>query len=126
MVQAMNMHRAFHLQLLPMEVLPRQVFNLEILQHSYGQQTLYQQLMSLGANVELPEICDATDVTLTVLEGEGTLTLNQEVVTLEPGMFVFIPAHMLYTLRTQTSLIFLLIRCEPEPTASESAWVVNF
>ncbi len=126
MVQAMNMHRAFHLQLLPIEALPHRVINLEIVQHSYGRKTLYQQnLMSLGAEVELLEICDATDVTLTVLEGQGSLTLHEEVVILEPGMFVFIPAQTPHTLRTQASLVFLLIRCEPDPFASESAWVIN-
>lgn len=115
MVQAMNMHRAFHLQLLPIEALPHQAINLEIVQHSYAQQTIYQQnLMSLGTEVELLEICDAKDVTLTVLEGQGSLALHEEVLTLEPGMFVFIPAQTPHTLRTQASLIFLLIRCEPE------------
>ncbi|MBV9388719.1 MAG: cupin domain-containing protein [Chroococcidiopsidaceae cyanobacterium CP_BM_ER_R8_30] len=116
MVQAMNMHRAFHLQLLLIGSLPHQAINLEIVQHSYARQTMYQQnLMSLGTEAELLEICDAKDVTLTVLEGQGSLTLYEEVLTLEPGMFVFIPAQTPHTLRTQASLIFLLVRCEPEP-----------
>lgn len=127
MVQAMNMHRAFHLQLLPIEASPHQAINLEIVQHSYGQQTLYEQnLISLGAEVELPEICDAKDVTLTVLEGQGSLILHEEVVILAPGTFVFIPAYTPHTLRTQTNLISLLIRCEPDPVADESAWLVTF
>lgn len=126
MVQAMNMHRAFHLQLLPIEASPHQAINLEIVQHSYGQKALYQQnLMILGAEVELPAICDE-DVTLTVLEGQGSLTLDEEVVILTPGTFVFVPASTPHTLRTQANLIFLLIRCEPDLAAGDLAWVISF
>lgn len=115
----------FHL-LLPIEASPRQLSNLEIVQHSYGQQTLYQQLMSLEAEVEIPKICDAKDVPLTVLQGQGSFTLHEEVVILAPGTFVFIPADIPHVLRTQTNLIFLLSRCEPDPVADTSAWLVTF
>lgn len=125
MVQTTNVHRAFHLQLLPLKAASGQVINFEIVEYTHGTQTLYQQnLMSLGAETELPEICDGT-VTIAVLEGEGSLSLNDDVVSLEPGRFVFIPANMPHRLQTQTSLIFLLSRCEPDPGIDESAWVIN-
>ena len=45
-------------------LVPHGVVNLELVQHSYCQQTLAEQnLMGLGAEVELP-LCDFKDVTL--------------------------------------------------------------
>ncbi len=64
--------------------------------------------MSLGADVQLPAIRDAQDVTIAVLDGCGNLTVNDETVALEPGMFVFIPADTFHTLQTQSRLVFLL------------------
>ena len=124
MVQATNMHHSFHLQLLPIEASPSGITNLEIVQHSYGHLTCRQNLMSLRSQVELPKICDSTDVMIAILFGNGSLTLDNEVVMLEPGVFVFIPAHTPHTLQTRTSLAFLLNRCESDST-SESVWVGN-
>lgn len=155
MVQASNVRRSFHLQLLPIQIEPHQVLNVEIVQHGYGDRAIYQQnMMSLGADVQLPEICDAQDVTIAVLEGNGTLSVNGELVALEPGMVVFIPANTAHRLQTQplvdnskqpltsiskrplagisrrSQLIFLLNRCRPDHSApdysaDETAWIVN-
>jgi len=126
MVQITAIHRPFHLQLLPLNASSGQVINFEIVEYTSGQQTLYQQnLMSLGAETQLPEICEEKDVTIAVLEGHGTLTLNQEIVPLEPGRFIFIPAQMSHTLRTQTSLVFLLSRCESNSGLPEKAWAIT-
>lgn len=126
MVQTTAMHRSFHLQLLPLKADAQQVINFEIVEYTHGHQTLYQQnLMSLGAETELPEICDEKDVTIAVLEGHGNLTLNQEIIPLEPGRFIFIPAQMSHTLRTQTSLVFLLSRCESNSGLPETAWAIT-
>ena len=120
------MHGAFHLQLLALKAAEQQVINFEIVEYTHGHQTLYQQnLMSLGAETELPEICDEKDVTIAVLEGHGNLTLNQEIIPLEPGRFIFIPAQMPHTLRTQTSLVFLLSRCESNSGLPETAWAIT-
>jgi mannose-6-phosphate isomerase-like protein (cupin superfamily) len=81
--------------------------------------------MSLGAETQLPEICEEKDVTIAVLEGHGTLTLNQEIVPLEPGRFIFIPVQISHTLRTQTSLVFLLSRCESNSGLPEQAWAIT-
>lgn len=98
----------------------------EIAEHTHGQQTLYQQnLVSLGADAILPEIYDAKDGTITILEGEGSLTLNEETIPLEPGQLVFIPAHLPHRIQTQTRLTFLLSRCEPTPNTHDSAWLIT-
>ena len=126
MVQTTAIARPFHLQLLLFNPAPEQVINFEIVEYSHGQQTLYQQnLKSLGAKTELLKICDAKDVTIAVLEGYGSLTLNQEIVPLEPGRFIFIPAQMSHTLQTQTSLVFLLSRCESNFGLPEKAWAIT-
>ena len=125
-MQTTAMHRSFHLQLLPIKAAAQQVINFEIVEYAHRQQTLYQQnLMSLGAETELPEICDEKDVTIAVLEGHGNLTLNQQNIPLEPGQFIFIPAQMAHTLRTQTGLVFLLSRCESNSGLPETAWAIT-
>ncbi|MCY7274309.1 MAG: cupin domain-containing protein [Phormidesmis sp. CAN_BIN44] len=126
MAQAADIRRPFHLQLLPMQSQPHQILNVEIVQHGDGDQALYQQnLMSLGADVQLPEICDAKDITIAVLEGNGSLIIQEETVTLEPGMFVFIPANTSHTLQTRSSLVFLLNRCMPNRDTHDLPWVIN-
>lgn len=126
MTQAINGHCHFHAPLRSIEVVPHGGVNLEPVQHSDGQLTLERPtLTSLGAEVELPEVCDSKDVAIVVLEGKGHLTLNEKVVTLEPGMLVFIPAYMTHMLQTPTYLVFLLSRCEPDPATSESAWIFD-
>lgn len=85
----------------------------------------HQNLMNLSASTQLLEIRDDKDVTIAVLEGEGSLTLNEEIIVLEPGRFVFIPAHLPHTVCTQTSLTFLLNRCKSAPGAHDSAWMMT-
>lgn len=81
--------------------------------------------MSLRAEVELPELCDSKDVTIAVLEGQGSLTLHGEVVTLEPGMLVYIPAYIRHILRASAYLVLMLNRYEPDSDTSESVWIFN-
>lgn len=90
-----------------------------------AQLTNLSNLMSLGADTKLLELCDEQDVMITVLEGHGNLTLNQEITPLEPGRFIFIPAQMPHTLQTQTSLVFLLSRCESNSGLPETAWAIT-
>ena len=124
MAQAADLRRPFHLQLLPMQSQPHQILNVEIVQH--GDQSLYQQnLMSLGADVQLPEMCDAKDITIAVLEGNGNLIIQEETVTLEPGIFVFIPANISHSLQTRSRLVFLLNRCMPDRDTHDLPWVIN-
>ena len=69
MVQITAIQRPFPLQLLPLNASSGQVINFEFVEYTHGQQTLYQQnLMSLRAETQLPEICDEKDVTIAVLD----------------------------------------------------------
>jgi len=126
MVQTTAIHQPFHLRLLPMPAASQRILNVEILEYMHGQQTLYQQnLISLGADTELPEISDEKDITIAVLEGEGNLKLNQDTIPLELGRLVFIPAYLPHTIQAQTHLTFLLSRCEPDPSSHDSAWLIT-
>ncbi|MDR9405004.1 MAG: cupin domain-containing protein [Halothece sp. Uz-M2-17] len=49
------------------------------------------------------------------MEGEGTLTLNGEVITLTPGVVVYMPAHAPHALEAKTNLAFWLILSAVEP-----------
>lgn len=93
---------------------------------SDGQPADSQKLMSLGKHSEIPDLDNSKDVTLAVLEGVGTLTVCDRIVTLKPGVFVFVPAGIPRSLKVQTTLNLLLIDCEPDPDMSESAWLMNF
>ncbi len=124
MVQTTAINRSLNLQLLPSSDASGQVINSEIVEYNHGQQTLYQ-LMSLGAETQLPEICEDKDVTIAILEGQGSLTLNQEIILLEPGRLIFLPAQMPHTLQTQTSLVFLLGRCESNSGLPGKAWSIT-
>ncbi len=125
MTQAMDMQCHFHGLLRPIEAVPQGVV-MEPVRHSSCQSTSDQQnLISLQAEVELPELCEPKDVTITVLEGQGSLTLHEGVVTLEPGMLVYIPAHMPHILRTSAYLVLMLNRCETDSATSESVWIFN-
>jgi len=102
------------------------VINVGIVEYTRGQQMLYQQnLMSLGADTHLPEICDTKDVTIAILEGDGSLTLNEEIIPLEPGRFIFIPAQMPHTLQAYVRLVFLLCRSESDSDVLETAWTIT-
>lgn len=126
MVQTTTIHRPFHLQLLPLNAAAQQAINFEIVEYTHAHQTLYQQnLMSLGAETQLPQICDHLDVTIAILEGHGSLTLAEEIIPLEPGRLIFIPAQIPHTLRTQTGLVFLLSRCKSNSGLPETAWAIT-
>ncbi len=85
-----------------------------------------QKLMNLYPNSEIPDLDNSQDVTITVLEGLGNLAVGDRTVTLQPGVFVFIPAGIPRTLKVETTLNLLLINCEADPEMSESAWLMNF
>ena len=90
------------------------------------QPPLSQKLMNLRANSEIPEFDHSQDVTIAVLEGLGNLAVGDRTVTLQPGVFVFIPAGIPRTLKAETTLNLVLINSEADPDLSESAWLMNF
>ncbi|MFB8796817.1 MAG: cupin domain-containing protein [Microcoleus sp.] len=85
-----------------------------------------QKLIGLGTNSEIPDLDHSQDVTIAVLEGLGNLAVGDRTVTLQPGVFVFIPAGIPRTLKAETTLNLLLINSEADPDMSESAWLMNF
>lgn len=85
-----------------------------------------QKLMNLSTNSEIPDLDNSQDVTIAILEGLGNLAVGDRTVTLQPGVFVFIPAGIPRTLKVETILNLLVINCEADPDLSESAWLMNF
>jgi len=73
-----------------------------------------QNLFCLAAETTLEEHTSAKNATVIVLEGEGTLTLNQEKIELKQGVVVYMPAHAPHALEAKTNLAFWLILSAPE------------
>lgn len=64
-------------------------------------------LVCVSAGTEIPEHTAPRNVSVTVIEGLGLLTLNGQSIALEPGVFVYIPAHLPHALRAIQNLAFL-------------------
>ncbi len=84
-----------------------------------------QSLMHIQNSGDSPEVCDAKDVAIAVLEGEGKLSLRGEEVPLEAGKFVFIPANTPHRLQSTTNLILFLSRYEASASKGDTAWVFD-
>ncbi|NJL67561.1 MAG: cupin domain-containing protein [Microcoleus sp. SM1_3_4] len=69
-----------------------------------GQPAYSHEVMSLGANSAMPDLNDSQDVTVTVLEGLGSLVVGDRTVTLTPGVFVFVPAGISRAIKVETTL----------------------
>ncbi|MEH2333785.1 cupin domain-containing protein [Nostoc sp.] len=64
-------------------------------------------LVCLTANTEIPEHVASRNISVTVIEGRGVLTLEGREITLQPGVFVYIPANIPHVLRALENLAFL-------------------
>lgn len=64
-------------------------------------------LVCLTADTEIPEHAASRNVSVTVIEGRGVLTIEGREITLEPGVFVYIPANIPHALRALENLAFL-------------------
>lgn len=64
-------------------------------------------LVCLTAGTVIPEHTASRNVSVTIIEGRGTLTLEGQAVTLQPGVFVYIPAHAPHALQALENLAFL-------------------
>jgi mannose-6-phosphate isomerase class I len=112
-----NMHRSFQPQL-PVKASSDRAI------HCQNEQPTFKW-MSLEAGLEQPAVWNE-DVAIVILEGKGCLCFEQEVVMLEPGMFVFIPAHNLYELKAFTQLVFLMDCFELNSSDTmNSLWIIN-
>ena len=65
------------------------------------------KLVCIPANTQIPEHSTPRSVTLTVLEGRGILTVDDRQVTLEPGVFVYMPPHVPHALYAAENLALL-------------------
>lgn len=127
MAQTINMHHDFHRSPLPTEMMPDRVVNPNpfLLDSTDQPAADHQSLIELRADVELPEFCDSKDVVIAVLEGRGSLMVQEGVVHLEPELFVFVPTQTRYRLQIDTNLMLLLSQYEPDLTSSKSVWIVH-
>ncbi len=64
-------------------------------------------LVCLTADTEIPEHVASRNISVTVIEGRGVLTLEGREITLQPGVFVYIPANIPHALRALENLAFL-------------------
>lgn len=69
-------------------------------------------LMSLAAAAAIAEHANPRNATVNVVEGHGILTLEDEEIVLELGVFAFIPANVRHSLKAMTDLTFLLALSE--------------
>lgn len=69
-------------------------------------------LMSLAASTSIAEHTNPRNATVNVIEGQGVLTLEDEEIGLDLGVFAFIPANARHSLNATTDLTFLLTLSE--------------
>jgi quercetin dioxygenase-like cupin family protein len=66
----------------------------------------------LASGTEISEHTSTRNATVNVLQGRGILTLEGREITLEPGIFVFMPANAPHALKAEENLAFLLTLSE--------------
>ncbi len=69
-------------------------------------------LFCLATGTEIAEHTSTRNATVTVIEGRGILTLEGREISLEAGVFVFMPANAPHALQAQENLAFLLTLSE--------------
>ena len=67
-------------------------------------------LLCLAAGSDISEHHSARNATINVVEGKGVLTLEGKDIVLEPGVFVFMPAHAPHALNKTGRMEFVRIR----------------
>lgn len=80
-------------------VLSRVIWKNDICQYS---------LFCLAANTEISEHTSTRNATVQVVEGNGVLILNGEIIPLEPGQFIFMAANAPHALSATSNLAFIL------------------
>ncbi len=69
-------------------------------------------LMSLSLGKVIAEHTNPRNATVNVIEGQGILTLAGREISLEAGVFIFIPANAPHAVQSSTDLTFLLTLSE--------------
>ncbi len=72
-------------------------------------------LFCLAKDTEIEEHTSSRNATILVLEGKGQLTIEGREIILQPGVFVFMPAHTPHALQASDNLGFLLTLSEQSP-----------
>ncbi|MEM6432757.1 MAG: cupin domain-containing protein [Cyanobacteria bacterium P01_D01_bin.115] len=80
-------------------VLSKVIWKNEVCQYS---------LFCLAANTEISEHTSTRNATVQVVEGTGSLTLNDETMALAPGIFIFMAANAPHALAAASNLAFVL------------------
>lgn len=65
-------------------------------------------LFCLSADTEISEHTATRNATVQVLEGKGMLTLADNIIPLEPGVVILMPANIPHALTAASDLAFLL------------------
>ncbi|WP_066382591.1 MULTISPECIES: cupin domain-containing protein [unclassified Anabaena] len=78
----------------------------------FQDQACQYTLFCLAANTEISEHTSTRNATINVIAGKGLLTLSGNNITLEPGIFVFMPANAPHALKAEENLAFLLTLSE--------------
>ncbi|NDJ19847.1 cupin domain-containing protein [Myxacorys almedinensis] len=65
-------------------------------------------LMCLAAGTTIAEHTSPRNVTLTIVAGQGTLTLEGREIRLQPGVFILMPANAPHALQTTDSTLAFL------------------
>jgi quercetin dioxygenase-like cupin family protein len=65
-------------------------------------------LFCLAAGTEISEHTSTRNATVQVIDGQGILTLEGQDITLQPGVFVIMPANAPHALKASDNLAFLL------------------
>ena len=83
-------------------------------------------LLSLAKGREIKEHNSNRNATITVIEGEGTLTLEGKEINLAFGVFVFIPANTLHAVQAKENLSLMLTLSEhPQPKSGVSQETID-
>ncbi|MBN3948972.1 MAG: cupin domain-containing protein [Nostoc sp. NMS7] len=64
-------------------------------------------LLCLTAGTKMPEHTAPRPISVTIIAGCGVLTLEEQEITLQPGVFVYIPANTPHALHALDNLAFL-------------------
>lgn len=80
------------------------ILSKSLLKLPYSQYTLF----CLAAGTDIAEHTSTRHAVVQVIEGQGTLTLEAQEISLAPGVFVFMPANAPHALKADSDLAFLL------------------
>jgi quercetin dioxygenase-like cupin family protein len=72
-------------------------------------------LISVAAGTKIATHSVPRNATVTVIEGQGVLVLEDKSIALEPGVFVCIPAAAPHSVEATGSLTFLLVFSQHSP-----------